>query len=281
VRAWSLVRRLPVYRAEAFETGLKAAGFDVIVGNPTIPSPGDVLLLWNRYAGWHETATAFEAYGGKVIVAENGYIGPRGLSPHSQNPREWFALAIGGHNGSGKWNVGGPERWQALGVALEPWRVTGEQIVICPNRPFGRPGTAMPPTWAQDVSERLRKLSDRPIRIRPHPGNEAPKTPLERDLEGAYACVIWGSSAGVQALVRGIPVVCEAPYWICKRITFEPWALNEIDKPNNRSLLEEDRLETLEIMAWAQWHISEIQSGAAFEHLLSLPARQSQIEKCC
>jgi len=261
VRAWSLIRPLPVYRHEAFIAGLKAAGYDYIAGPPTVVSPGDVLCCWNRYLGVHETATAFEARGGVVVVAENGYLGPGGISPHSQNPREWFALAIGGHNGSGKWNVGGSERWQALGVALEPWRVTGEQIVICPNRPFGRPGTAMAPTWAQDAAERLRKLSDRPIRIRPHPGNEPPKTPLERDLEGAYACVIWGSSAGVQALVKGIPVVCESPSWIAKSASSPGLDSIQLDS--------QKRYDAMCALAWSQWHVEEIQSGVAFEHLLS------------
>lgn len=256
-----MIREQPCYRRDAFMDGLKAAGYEARSGAPRDTKPGDILVTWNRYAEWHDIATRFESQGGSVVVAENGYLGPGGVSPHQMEPREWYALALGGHNGSGVWIGGGSERWEALNVDLKPWRTSGEHVLVCPNRPMGRPNLIMPLGWAENVRKRLEPLTDRPIRVRPHPGNGAHKTPLEADLEGAWACVIWSSSAGVQALIRGVPVIHECPYWICDGAA--SMKIRDVGKP-----VMNDRLDALHAMSWAQWHVSEIASGEAFKQLL-------------
>lgn len=255
--AYSLIRSEPHYRADAFCAGLLAAGFEVKQAAPASINPGDVLLIWNRYDR-HELACRFEMAGGTVLVAENGYIGIGGVSPHSMKVREPYALARGWHNDATVIPEGGPERWNALGVDLEPWRATGEHILVCPNRPFGAPGRAMPPDWPGTVCRKLRALTKREVRLRPHPGNNAPAKPLAEDLAGAWAVVIWSSSAGVHALVAGVPVICEAPYWICRDATG-----GTVDNP-----AMPDRLSALRRLAWGQWSLAEIASGEAFAHLL-------------
>jgi hypothetical protein len=245
------------------------AGYEIAKGDP-IGAPGNLLLMWNRYWGNHELAERFEKQGGTVLVAENGYLGPGGVSPHAMKHREWYALAVGGHNGSGHVHVGGPERWEALGIELKPWRTAGDHILVCPNRPFGRPDMQMPSLWAEDVKRRLQKLTEREIRLRPHPGNSPAKTPLERDLEGCWAVVIWSSSAGVHALVNGIPVICEAPYWICKPAA-GAW-LEFVDCVH----WEDARPQAMTALAWSQFHVDEIASGFAFDSLLR-PTREAEV----
>jgi hypothetical protein len=264
-RAYSLIREQPWYRREAFSAGLRAAGFDVTENSHGPGKPGDLLLIWNRYGANHTAATAFEKAGGLVLVAENGYIGAGGSSPkfdvHPGGPKstDYYALAVGGHNGQGTWPVGGPERWDALGIELQPWRREGAHILVCPNRAFGIPGRAMAQDWADRTAERLRKETKREVRIRRHPGNDAPKRPLEADLEGAWAVVIWSSNAGLHALVRGIPTYVESPFWVCHGAR----ATGPIDDP-----VMPDRLPHLQAMAWAQWRLEEIESGAPFRALL-------------
>ena len=118
----------------------------------------------------------------------------------------------------------------------------------------------MPSDWAYDVARRLAKLTRREIRVRPHPGNSPPKRPLAADLEGAWAVVIWCSSAGVAALVAGIPVLCECPFWIAKAAT---GAVGQVEAPPFQ-----DRLPALQRLAWGQWDIDEIATGEPFAHLL-------------
>jgi hypothetical protein len=107
-RALNLLRQALPYRREAFDAGLRAAGFD-LVSTLTTPRPDDVLLIWNRYAGFAEQAVRFEWAGAKVVIAENGWLGK------GWRGGEWFALSLGHHAGAGKWKDGGPERWDSLG----------------------------------------------------------------------------------------------------------------------------------------------------------------------
>lgn len=263
-RAYNLIRTAPFYRREACSSGLRRLGYAVEEGTAGAGAPGDVLLIWNRYGPQHELASRFERAGGTVIVAENGYVGRGGSSPkfdvHPRGPRpeHYYALAVGGHNGQGRWPDGDGSRLEALGVALRP-RIPGDHVLICPNRSFGIPGRMMPADWPQRAAERVRRETSRPIVIRPHPGNDAPKRPLEADLEGAHAVVIWSSNAGVHALLRGVPVFCDAPFWVCKPAA----ARGPVDAPE-----VPDPLPALRRMAWAQWTVSEIEAGDAFAHLL-------------
>lgn len=263
--AYSLIRSQPCYRAEAFAAGLKAAGYEVLRRGPERARPGDVLLIWNRYAGTHEIASCFEKEGGTVVVAENGYLGAGGsvpkfdVHPGGPRPEHYYALAVGWHNGRGRWPSGGPERFAALGVELKPWRTGGDHVLVCPNRSFGVGEQLMHPDWAARVLERLRRAGAPPARVRPHPGNDRPARPLSADLEGARAVVIWSSGAGVHALAAGIPVFVEAPFWIMKAAG----ASGSVDEPQMP-----DRLEHFERMSWAQWTVAEIASGEPFRHLL-------------
>ena len=264
--AWNLTRQEMHYRHGAFTHGLRTAGYDVRSDYSAGGGRGNVLLIWNRYGQYHDIATRFEATGGTVLVAENGYLGPDGISPHAMNPRTMYALGRGAHNDSTAIPEGGPERWAALGVDLAPWRTVGEHILVCPNRSFGIPERMMPPNWPIDVCNRLRKLTKREIRLRPHPGNSPAKKPLAEDLAGAWATVIWSSSAGVHSLIAGGPVICCAPHWICKGAADAH--LECVEKVDDRGGLQ-TREEAMQRLAWGQWHLSEIESGASFRALLA------------
>lgn len=255
-RAFNLIRDDPVYRRQAFDRGLAAAGFVVQPRNVSLnPRAGDVLLMWNRYGHWHDIATQFETAGAQVLVAENAYCA------NDRSNRQRYALALAGHNGQGMWPLGGPERWEALGLEVKPYRTQGDHILVCPNRSFGVPGYIMPPMWPEEVVRILQRRTKRPVRLRPHPGNNPPKVPLVNDLRNAWAVVIWSSSAGVEALLEGIPVWCQAPAWVCK-----PATLGSISDLETTAL--PDRMPALHSMAWQQWHITEIESGEPFQHLL-------------
>lgn len=257
MRAWSLIREQPLYRHEAFLSGLKAAGYEIGQGRPK-GAPGNVLIGWNRYGYTEQLCDQFEASGGTVLIAENGYINGR------HDGGSYYALSRHAHNGAGEFYVGGPERWQALGVDLKPWRTAGTHILIAPNRSFGMRGMVMPYNWADDVTKRLEKVTDRPIRLRQHPGNGVPQTPLCEDLRDCWALVIWSSSVGVKALIEGIPVVCEAPYWICKAAdVLGGIGMLECEEGNDSM-----RRSELECLAWGQWNVDEITSGEPFHHLL-------------
>jgi hypothetical protein len=246
-RAVCLIRTALHYRRDAFCRGLEAAGY-VVLPRINDPRPGDILVLWNRYGSGHAEATRFERGGARVVVAENGYFGK------SWRGGTWYALALGHHAGVGKWNVGESERWDSWNVELAPWR-SGTETLILGQRGIGEPGIASPVRWAERTQQRIGG------RIRPHPGNGAAKTPLLADLARAAVVVTWASSAALIALAAGVPVFYEMPNWIgapaCR-------PLSEWGEPKRG-----DRLNMFRRLAWAQWEIREIESGAAFAHLLA------------
>lgn len=262
MRASILIRAQPEYRREAFAEGLRRAGYEIAFQVPGTVQRGDVLLIWNRYGLAEMEADRFEARGGTVLVAENGY-----LDPGRDAARRWYALAIGGHNGQGRWPIGTPERWPRIAAhvgapVLAPWRADGTHVLVCPNRSFGRRGYVMPEDWSLRTLDALRRLTQRPVRLRPHPGNGPEALPLEADLKDCWAMVIWASSAGVKALVAGIPVIRLAPAWILDGAVST--RLDEVEAPALPA-----RGAAFERLAWAQWNIEEIASGEPFRRLLS------------
>jgi hypothetical protein len=240
--------------------GLEKVGYRI-----TQDKNADLLLIWNRYGQNHLIAESFERQGRTVIVAENGYLGKGGVSPKFEvhpsgpKPESYYSLSIGWHNGRGVWPTG-RGRFSKLGVELKPWRTAGDHILVCPNRSFGVGKQVMPTDWASRTAQRLQDETRRPVRVRGHPGNDAPRKPLEADLDGAWAVIIWSSSAGVHALQHGIPVFVEAPWWVMKGVS----ATGPLDNP-----VMPDREPHFERMAWHQWTLEEIESGEPFSHLLS------------
>lgn len=261
MKAWCQIRPQPHYRRDAFVAGLTAAGFEVSFGTPAGVRPGDVLLLWNRYGPWHDMACHFEAAGGTVLVAENGYIGA------DANGLQHYALAIGGHNGSGRWIIGSPVRLRDLGLQVQPWQDNPDgHVLVCGQRGIGSPSMASPAAWHDDVARRLRQVTRRKVVIRYHPemrGAPQAQPTLAEQLHGAWACVVWSSSAGVKALVQGVPVFYEAPHWVCEKAA--PQGVAGIEQPWRN---EANRIAGLNEMAWAQWSLDEIGRGTAFRHLL-------------
>lgn len=269
-RAYVGIRDVPLYRREAFVAGLKACGYDVRIGRPEVFDSDTVFVCWNRYFENHEACAQVEKVGGMALIAENGYVLPGGGSPHGQHQRTWFALARSYHNDSTVIPEGDASRWNALGVEIQPWRQEGGHVLVCPNRSFGTPGRFMPVGWAEGVAARLKKLTKREVRIRPHPGNAAPAKPLSEDLAGAWATVIWHSSSGVHSLVAGVPVICEAPHWIAKSAAYP---LDAVENLPNGPVADLLRCDALHRVARAQFSLAEITSGAAFDYLLCRTAQ--------
>lgn len=237
-RAWLGLRHQVAERWEAFTGGLRRLGFAIEDRLTMAPEPGDILVSWNRFGQNDAIASEFERRGCAVLVAENAYTGNEFAGAR------WYALSRSQHNGAGTWWVGSPERWDALGVDLEPWREGGDEIVILPQRGMGPPGVAMPTHW---LAQAVRRSGGR---IRPHPGTR-PAVPLRDDLARARCVWTWGSGAAIKALLWGIPVHSDFPRWI-----------------GRQDNTDAGRLAMFRSLIWAQWRLSEISSGEAIAQLL-------------
>lgn len=260
-RAVVRIRDQPHYRRDAFIEGLRRAGYTVTDNVQT--QLGDVLVTWNRYTN---DADLWERAGGTVFVAENGYIG------HDAAGVQLYALAIHGHNGSGKWPGSDARRFEALGVEVKPWRESGEHIVIRGQRGIGDSKMASPPQWHVRASRDLMRLSARRQVMQEHPGKPAchagVAAHITESLQGAHAMCIWSSAAGVRALVEGVPVFYAAPHWIC-----EGAAVHGVGNVERPVMDDVARLAALYRMAWAQWTVAELASGEPFARLRELASR--------
>lgn len=248
------LRDTPHYIRREILAGLARHGYVVDRKPLERPSPDDVLVIWNRTRTDIFFAERYEAAGAKVIVVENGYIGK------DQESRQLYAMALSFHLGAGTWVEGPTDRWQLLDMKPQPWRAGGRDIVVLPQRGIGTPGIAMPLSWPDEVMARLRKLTDRPIRVRRHPGKA--RTDPYDDLKNAWAAVTWASGAGIKAIFGGVPVIHEFPSWIgapAARL-----GLENLEEP-----FIGDRMPMLRRLAWAQWAVAEIQAGEPFHWLLA------------
>jgi hypothetical protein len=247
------IRTQPAYRRDAFEAGLKRAGYRIAPGGRP-ERKEDLLLVWNRYGASEHLADSWESLGGTVLVCENGYAGKDELG------RQFFAISVHGHNGSGWFPIGDEDRFAALGIELQAWREGGDYLLICGQRGIGTRLMASPPNWHSNVAARLAKHYA--VRVRPHPGRHAPATPLDGDLASAWGCAIWSSGSGVRALAMGVPVFYSAPFWICQAAgqrlpdtgTGMPLPLKD----------DSARLGAMRRMAWAQRSVAEIEAGEVF-----------------
>lgn len=247
------MRRNVYTRWQKFEKGLERLGFEV-GDNPHAPRPGDVLVIWNRYARHERAARQYEAAGGTVILAENGWIGR--APPDESKP---IALCRSHHNGAGWWPEGDASRWPLFGVELVPWRTSGEHILMLPQRGIGEHGVAMPHDWLNLAIARLRKVTKRQIIVRMHPGMHEPRDP---DFSGAWAAMTWGSGAAIKALAAGIPVFHDMPDWIGAPAA--RFGLANLEDPPMG-----ERLPMFQRLAWAQWGADEIATGEPLARLIA------------
>jgi hypothetical protein len=256
-------------RHGAIERGLASVGYGVrrVAGSPEPTASADVLVTWTVHRGHKEQlARRFEAAGGRVIVAEEGYI-------RRVNGEKHFALALHDHNGAGKWHLGGPERWEGFGITLAPWRRDGRHILVTEQRSIGSEAMASPADWHLKVTDRLRAFTDRPIVIRWHPKSRKHPAKAEsqpsfaEQLADCWAMVTWNSAAAVEALVAGVPVYFEAPRAVWENAAHPN--IRDIERP-----MMVDRLSAFRRLAWAQWSVREIESGEPFNYLLSAVSYQ-------
>ena len=255
-------------RHEAIEDGLRASGYEVQRAMPDHIDAADVLVTWNSYGRNGEVSQRFKKFGARHIVCEEAYF-------RRVNGEPCFALALWGHNGSGAWQPGGPERWAGFAVPLDPWREGGGHILVCGQRGFGYNAMAMPNSWPDDVYARLRLETARPLWFRPHPKRRRQmpsvgydrvldfEQPLDTHLANAWAVVVWSSNVATAALRQGIPAFYEAPHIVTQGAAQK--GISGLESPNRSEVA---RRRAFESLAWAQWSMAEIRAGEAARHLL-------------
>jgi hypothetical protein len=129
--------------------------------------------------------------------------------------------------------------------------------------------------WLKETIAKVRAFSDRPIVVRPHPGDKKwrsylnisdPRVTLStkhitQDLSDAWATVLHNSSPAVASAIEGVPVFLTDP---------DPQFSQAAEVSNtNLKRLEDpkmfDRQSWIEKLSMCHWNFDELQSGEAWQ----------------
>jgi hypothetical protein len=260
---------VPVFQAIA--QGLVAQGHTVVYHDTTADAAVIWSMLWaGRMRSNREVYTLFRRQGRPVIVAEVGMI---------QRGKTW-KIGVNG-TGIGSYNFDNlvPNRAATLGLSLKPWR-SGTNIVIAMQRHDSEQWHDQPPInqWLESTVAEIRKHSNRPIVIRPHPRSGCQIPPgclidrphfnagsyddfdFERVLDTAHCVLNWNSGPGPQAVIHGVPAFV-GPTSLASPIA--NWDLSQIEKPPRP-----DRTQWLEELVHTEWTVEEIKTGLPFQRLV-------------
>lgn len=196
---------------------------------------------------------------GPLLVLERGFV----------RRDEYYSLGWNGINGRADFcNDGMPgDRWDKLGVELQPWNRNGHYALVCAQVPWD---VTVQDTnhigWCQRVTKELKNRGYQ-TKFRPHPlardvdyGLEGSTDDLATDLAGAQFVVTWNSNSAVDATVAGVMALAMnegSMVWNMMPNTLEG-SLTELDQRRERWANN---------IAYAQWTTDELKSGEAWEHL--------------
>lgn len=174
-----------------------------------------------------------------------------------------------------------PQRWQKIkndiGIDLKSWRSNGNHILICLQRNGGwSMGNFDVVRWSKKIIKRLRSKTDRPIIIRPHPGDPKTRDLLEykrenvfisdrknikEDLENCWAVVTFNSSPGVAAAIEGVPVfVTDDVPKRSQAYDVANTSLNNIENPKMP-----DRQHWIQKISMCHFNFEDLRKGTAWD----------------
>jgi hypothetical protein len=172
---------------------------------------------------------------------------------------------------------------QRLNIQLQPPQLNANgHILICVQRDGGfAMKTLDPQIWLQQKISEIRSVSNRAIRIRPHPGkffmsnfesytrmpgitvSDPLASKLADDLQGAHSAVFFNSSASVAAACAGIPVFADDASCVT-------WAVANHDIAKIETPQVFDRQQWIYDLAAAHWSDHDAQQGLIYQKFLPL-----------
>jgi hypothetical protein len=172
-----------------------------------------------------------------------------------------------------------------LNISLKDYRTSGNHILLCLQRNGGwSMGNTNIQDWTISTINKIRQYTDRPIIIRPHPGDKQSKAILTPgnphcrlpfsnnitlstnqsiidDLKNCWAAVNYNSSPVVGAAIEGVPIfVADKEKSQCAEIANADLA--QIETP---VLYERQRW--VERLAMFHWNFDELKSGECWSHM--------------
>jgi hypothetical protein len=261
----------------AFAKGVEKSGQAVEILSLGKYVPCDIAVIFGAVKEaypptWPKREILNRHTGRRLIMIESAFI----------NRGKYWQIGFGGFAGSANFrNENMPkERWLSFGVTVQPWSVrdASRPKIVCGQIPWDTQVQYVDHVgWCRNTVAKLTSFHT-PVLFRPHPRlvrngradsvyTEIPKElwdhdSLEDSLNKANCFVTWNSTAAVDALIAGVPVV-----------TFErssiawPMGSHTMD-PNNIELRYPAREQWFYNLAYAQWTLKEMKKGLPWRHLM-------------
>ena len=256
--------------ASALVAGARMAGYKAVLRDDgSYRSPAEPIVA---FYGFQKNlprimAENIEA-GRKVVFVDLGFWWRR----HGGRFAGYHKISVNGRH-PGKYLMRrnrSNSRIRHLGVEAKPWREEGRHIILAGMSAKSAESYGFQAEeWERRAVVELRKYTDRPIIYRPKPSwleaKPIPGTtmqkgvPLERALSGCHAVVTHHSNVAVDALVAGVPAFCMDGV----AVSMSGQQLSRIEEP----LFPEGREQWLANIAWSQWNVAEMITGAMWRHL--------------
>jgi hypothetical protein len=184
------------------------------------------------------------------VWIDNGYW------PHWPVRKGSYAVTQDAFQWIGEPTPPNPDRLARMGITLAPWRRGGRSIVIALQSDyfFTTLAGVSRHAWLEEVRQRLREATDRPMIIWEKPTEERPRPTLAEVLADCHALVTHSSKAAVAALCAGVPVFATAP---CAAGPMSGGELTRIETPH----YPEGREAWAATLAARQWTLEEMRSG--------------------
>jgi hypothetical protein len=177
------------------------------------------------------------------------------------------------HSDSNKWL----EISKFTGLNVENWKDSGEYILLLVQRDggWGMKGVS-PVEWTRNKIKEIRKYTNMPIVLRPHPGkiadlsplrgpniiiSDSKKTPLLHDLKKAKAACVFNSSSGVASILSGVPLFVDDISSVCWNVSNKN--LSKISQPEFF-----DRDQWLYDLSACHWTDDESRQGLIYQKFL-------------
>ena len=265
----------PIFNA--FIKSLRDAGDEVVLNKS---SDADVAVIWSvlwlgRMRNYKQIWQRYRQANKPVIVLEVG-----GLRRNKS-----FKIAINGVNRKADFanQEADDKRWHLFKHQLSPWKQRGQTIMLLGQHHNSEQWAGMPDMgkWFELQIQEIRKHTDRPIHIRPHPRNNVsfnikkyPNVTLKNPimdtntiddtnfkdiLKDAWAVINHSSNPAMESVINGVPVfVSESS--LCYDVGNH--SLANINNP-----LMPDRQMWANRLSYTEWFPDEIERGLPWRRI--------------
>jgi hypothetical protein len=244
----------------AMAEGLARCGVHVTVEERWRGVMADVAIAY----GWnHEPVfSAYRDAGNQFVYWDMGYWDRR---PPENKKDGYHRLAVNGWDTADTMLRCMPgDRFARANIQLKPWGSKGRMIVLAgmSGKAAGTHGFKLG-QWERTTFAQLQTVTDRPIYIRAKPtGDQAKIEPIADLLSRCHMLITHHSNAAMDALIAGIPF--HARKGVGKILAPQSAPLPIEDYP---AISDNERLQLMQDIAYAQWRPSEMRTGEAWEHI--------------